>query len=213
MVDTGQDIRNSRGLSRRDMIKGAAVAGAAAWTAPMIIDSLTSPAAAASGCTMYAVKLQPDGSVFSACFGGTASICFTASDAKWAGTAPGTSSSSCGASNPTFCPSGNGTSTNHLPSVSGPTTINGRKYYVVTWGGGTVCNFSSATGWQIGGRYEPGSPGSNFIQASGACSGGPTGGSNGCYDATAKTAWIPAFYAGNSGDSLNYIYLKYCCTS
>lgn len=37
------------GLSRRDMIKGAAVAGAAAWTAPMIIDSLTSPAAAASG--------------------------------------------------------------------------------------------------------------------------------------------------------------------
>ncbi len=31
------------------MIKGAAVAGAAAWTAPMIIDSLTSPAAAFSG--------------------------------------------------------------------------------------------------------------------------------------------------------------------
>ena len=40
----------AEGLSRRDMIKGAAVAGAAAWTAPMIIDSLTSPAAAASGC-------------------------------------------------------------------------------------------------------------------------------------------------------------------
>jgi len=40
----------AEGLSRRDMIKGAAVAGAAAWTAPMIIDSLTSPAAAGSGC-------------------------------------------------------------------------------------------------------------------------------------------------------------------
>jgi hypothetical protein len=40
-----------RGLSRRDMIKASAVAGAAAWTAPVIIDSLSSPAAAASGNT------------------------------------------------------------------------------------------------------------------------------------------------------------------
>ena len=38
-----------RGLSRRDMIKASAVAGAAAWTAPVIIDSLASPAAAISG--------------------------------------------------------------------------------------------------------------------------------------------------------------------
>jgi hypothetical protein len=37
-----------KGLSRRQMIKASAVAGAAAWTAPMIIDSLASPAAAAS---------------------------------------------------------------------------------------------------------------------------------------------------------------------
>jgi hypothetical protein len=40
-----------RGLSRRDMIKASAVAGAAAWTAPVIVDSLSSPAAAASGNT------------------------------------------------------------------------------------------------------------------------------------------------------------------
>lgn len=46
-VDTAEP-RERRGLSRRDMIKGAAVAGAAAWTAPVIIDSLTSPAAAGS---------------------------------------------------------------------------------------------------------------------------------------------------------------------
>jgi hypothetical protein len=46
------------GLDRRTMIKGAAVAGAAAWTAPMIIDSLTSPAAAASKPgTCYKVQL------------------------------------------------------------------------------------------------------------------------------------------------------------
>src|SRR4051812_45903242 len=48
-----------RGLSRRQMIKASAVAGAAAWTAPVIIDSLSSPAAAASGCTgnKYYMKL------------------------------------------------------------------------------------------------------------------------------------------------------------
>jgi hypothetical protein len=38
----------SRGMDRRTLIKGAALAGAAAWTAPMIIDSLSSPAAAVS---------------------------------------------------------------------------------------------------------------------------------------------------------------------
>jgi hypothetical protein len=37
-----------KGLSRRQMIKASAVAGAAAWTAPVIIGSLSSPAAAAS---------------------------------------------------------------------------------------------------------------------------------------------------------------------
>lgn len=39
----------AREFDRRTLIRGAAVAGAAAWTAPMIIDSLVSPAAAASG--------------------------------------------------------------------------------------------------------------------------------------------------------------------
>ncbi len=41
------------GLNRRQMIKAAGIVGAAAWTAPMIIDSLASPAAAATatpGC-------------------------------------------------------------------------------------------------------------------------------------------------------------------
>ena len=38
--------------SRRQLLKGAAaVAGAAAWTAPVIVDSLASPAAASSNCT------------------------------------------------------------------------------------------------------------------------------------------------------------------
>jgi hypothetical protein len=57
-----------RGLSRRNMIKASAVAGAAAWTAPVIIDSLASPAAAATGppcgCTRlnFNSSCQPDNS-------------------------------------------------------------------------------------------------------------------------------------------------------
>jgi hypothetical protein len=50
------DVERS-GLSRRQMIRASAVAGAAAWTAPMIIDSLSSPAAAGSQCFKYYVKL------------------------------------------------------------------------------------------------------------------------------------------------------------
>src|SRR6185503_7235019 len=38
------------GLDRRSLIKRAAIVGGAAWTAPIIIDSLASPAAAAT-CT------------------------------------------------------------------------------------------------------------------------------------------------------------------
>jgi len=46
------DIGTPSGIDRRTLLKGAAVAGVAAWTAPMIIDSVTSPAAAASGATI-----------------------------------------------------------------------------------------------------------------------------------------------------------------
>ena len=45
--------RVARGLNRRQMIKASAAAGVAVWTAPVIIDSLASPAAAATlpvGC-------------------------------------------------------------------------------------------------------------------------------------------------------------------
>jgi hypothetical protein len=47
------------GIDRRTLIKGAAVAGAVAWTAPVIIDSLSSPAAAATGihgCTQIRIN-------------------------------------------------------------------------------------------------------------------------------------------------------------
>jgi hypothetical protein len=61
------------GLSRRQMIKASAIAGAAAWTAPVIIDSLASPAAAASQqctfrCSAVYVLYSKGGSVFYAAF-------------------------------------------------------------------------------------------------------------------------------------------------
>lgn len=199
----------ARGLSRRQMIKASAVAGAAAWTAPVVIDSLSSPAAAYSGaCQPYVVKLTPTGSVYNACFGGTTTICFPASDAKWAGSAPGTSSSSCGASNPTFCPGSSGTASGHLPTVT-TETKSGTVYYKVVFSG--ACGFSPSTTWQLGGRYEPGSPGSQFKKISATCSGGPSGGSDGCWDAATNTGWVRKYWSGSSGNELNYIYLKYCC--
>ena len=47
------------GMDRRTMIKAAAVAGVGAWTAPMIIDSLSSPAAALSTpCSVFAFVIN-----------------------------------------------------------------------------------------------------------------------------------------------------------
>jgi hypothetical protein len=45
----GEKIIERGGLDRRTLIKRAAVAGAVAWTAPVIIESLASPAAAITG--------------------------------------------------------------------------------------------------------------------------------------------------------------------
>jgi hypothetical protein len=54
-----------RSLSRRKMIRAAGIAGAAAWTAPVIVDSLASPAAAITcpeGNFAYVVLYSPPGS-------------------------------------------------------------------------------------------------------------------------------------------------------
>jgi hypothetical protein len=72
------ELGAQRGLTRRQMIRASAVAGAAAWTAPMIVDSLASPAAAASGgstigCSWAYVffKKPADSTVYYSAFQGT----------------------------------------------------------------------------------------------------------------------------------------------
>lgn len=47
------DGPSTRGIGRRTLIKRAAAAGAVAWTAPVILDSLASPAAAASCASCF----------------------------------------------------------------------------------------------------------------------------------------------------------------
>jgi hypothetical protein len=48
----------SRGVDRRTVIKRAAAAGAVVWTAPVIIDSLASPAAALSCLNCFRVQIE-----------------------------------------------------------------------------------------------------------------------------------------------------------
>lgn len=56
---TTRRTRTNDGLSRRDMLKGAAAAGAAAWSAPVVLGSVASPAAAASGpCALYVYRVH-----------------------------------------------------------------------------------------------------------------------------------------------------------
>ncbi len=51
--------RTRDGLSRRELIRGAAAAGAAAWSAPIIVGSIASPAAAATpACNKFYIKLR-----------------------------------------------------------------------------------------------------------------------------------------------------------
>lgn len=56
MDDTTAGDTGKVGLSRRSMIRRAAAAGAIAWSAPVILDSLTSPAAAATACTGFCYR-------------------------------------------------------------------------------------------------------------------------------------------------------------
>src|SRR4051812_5464066 len=134
-----------RGLSRRQMIKASAVAGAAAWTAPVIIDSLASPAAASSACKQYFAKYGVRGASPFNCPGsgtgfdvtqangtpGESSVSFPVTGATWGGAGSG-------------APSGCGLlsgSSNKISSV----TVDG-VYRKVTLVSG--CRFTIDTDWQ-----------------------------------------------------------------
>jgi len=152
-----------KGMDRRTLIKGAAVAGAAAWTAPMIIDSLSSPAAASSTCKIYWVKINgpngqyapgggPGGTCFSSCPGGG----YNVSDALWGG--------SC--AHPVGCDAGDGNT--HMPGYSD----NGTTQVTVT--APATCYFSSETGFSVAGRYGQGEVTDTFLTVTGIANGATT---------------------------------------
>jgi hypothetical protein len=60
MGSIGEQDDEQRGVDRRTLIKRVAATGAVAWTAPLIIDSLTSPAAALTcgGCFRVQIAAQ-----------------------------------------------------------------------------------------------------------------------------------------------------------
>ncbi|MFA5885340.1 MAG: hypothetical protein WDA60_15925 [Acidimicrobiia bacterium] len=210
-------------VSRRDLIKKAAVAGTVAWATPMIVGSLASPAGALTPgpCTKYAVKIGPGPSVTCEpfCFENGSGYTFPANDAYWAG--------SC--SRPTGCsPSTNTTMARTVGMTAKmPIGISTEYFFNASLGGNVAyrkvtlasgCYFTSATSWQIGGRYEPGDPGTIWKEASSSCASGPIGGNvQGCYTEGGSTAWILAFADGlvdtTPEDDINYVYLKFCCSS
>jgi hypothetical protein len=57
-VTQDESPARERGIGRRTLIKRAAAAGAVAWSAPVILDSLSSPAAAFSCGTCFKVGFQ-----------------------------------------------------------------------------------------------------------------------------------------------------------
>src|SRR5215510_5967708 len=76
------------GMSRRQLIRNAGIAGAAAWTAPMIVDSVTSAAfgATPSGCFKKHMKLMTAYSGAGASYGGCCTqdpACGNATSLDW----------------------------------------------------------------------------------------------------------------------------------
>ena len=76
-ITTDEAVTERRGMSRRELIRNAGIAGAVAWTAPLIIDSVGSPAAAltpAPGCYFYPYVIKPSGGGCTVATGGAAGL-------------------------------------------------------------------------------------------------------------------------------------------
>jgi hypothetical protein len=143
-----------RGLSRRQMIKASAVAGAAAWTAPVIIDSLSSPAAAASGCSgnKYYMKLVARGTGASGSYDPgdcyyAAPLCNSGTKVKTGGNAPDSTVCSQNDNYTWVCTSGNPPNNHTSKFRSGFVDAGGASgTYTITLASGCTFNTGNAVG-------------------------------------------------------------------
>lgn len=212
-----EEARAERGLSRRKLIQRAAVVGAAAWSAPVIIDSLGSAAFAAkpSGCIPYWVKLRPNGSCYNAgpVTNGKGEDCnenflYPVPFSLESGVR---CASTCGAS----C---TGSYSAKLPAI---TTVNvsGTDYYQITLQ--TGCYFTSLLGGVLNGRYDksaelfgPDCSETRFVQT---CAGGSATG-NGRYVQNGNTGWVKKTVTFGTSTCLTnmpatYVYVQFCCNT
>jgi len=194
------DPRERRGLSRRDMIKGAAVAGAAAWTAPMIIDSLSSPAAAGSCGNRYYLKLVARGTGTSQAEGtcyNAGPLCNNAgSSATTVPSGSNTGTCTSGGDYIWVCTGGTGHTTKGWPTsiVDSNVGVDGTGTYTITLGSG--CSFDASTSFKAVGNY-------NW-----------TGSGGNCKDVSpvpANGATSVVFQKTVSSTILDYMYLEFVC--
>jgi hypothetical protein len=201
-VDGAADGRpGAGGLSRRQMIRAAAVTGAAAWTAPVILDSLTSPAAAGSVCVKYYAKLT------------TAGACYPANPSCNYSVASGTKYVCCSDSvTGEDCPY-----PAQLPELT--TLAANTNYFQVKLKEG--CYFGplpateNSTNWQVVGNYNFTTPCPRLTGSVGAVAPDGTYTDNGYFQVGGRLAWIKKthYFSGTGTIDLSYIYLQFCCGS
>ncbi len=191
------------GLTRRQMIRAAAATGAAAWTAPVIIDSLTSPAAAGSVCVKYYAKLDPSGGCVAHDPSCGLSVAVTNPKTKYVCCSGDTTGEDC--PYPAKLPG--------LALIASPGNTN---YYEVTLTSG--CFFgplpdtNTTSNWQMVGNYD-----FNCVRLTGSA--GATAPStsytgDGYFQVGGNKGWIRKDhdFGGTIGKkSISYVYLQFCC--
>lgn len=193
---SGDDVQGSiepgsRGLNRRQMIKASALAGAAAWTAPVIIDSLASPAAAAScGDRWYMKLVGVNGSGTPGDCYNQPPFCNNTTDYLTGGNTPNNSTCSSNGGYTWVC------ATNPPQKFRSSFVDNGSSYTITLASG---CTFSNDTNYRTVGNY-------NFTSGGGTCYAITTTiGSN--------SVTVPKTQGSGSGtQTLSYMYFEFVCS-
>lgn len=200
------------GLTRRQMIRAAAATGAAAWTAPVIIDSLTSPAAAGSVCVKYYAKLDPSGSCIAHDPSCGYDVATTTPKTKYVCCSVDTTGEDC--PYPTKLPS--------IGLVTQPPSTNNTSFYQVALQSG--CYFgplpatNTNTNWQVVANYANSADGPfNCVRltgSSGATTPTTSYTGDGYFQVGGNLAWVRKDhdFGGTIGKlPLQYVYLQFCC--